>query len=68
MAIDTLGYMKYLEAHGIERTEAEAHAEAVNQFLFPQLATKADLSELKVWLVSAMIAVAGVSIAIAKLI
>jgi hypothetical protein len=35
--------------------------------LFPQLATKSDLSELKVWLVSAMIGIAGVSLAIAKL-
>jgi hypothetical protein len=43
MTIDTLGYTKYLEAQGVPRATAEAHAEAVNRYLFPQLATKADL-------------------------
>jgi hypothetical protein len=66
MAIDTLGYVKYLEAQGVPRAMAEAHAEAVNRYLFPELATKADLSDLKVWLISAMVAVAGLSLAIAK--
>jgi hypothetical protein len=46
MAIDTLGYAKYLEEHGVARDQAEAHAEAANQFLFPQLATKTDIAAL----------------------
>jgi hypothetical protein len=37
MAIDT-------EQHGVPRDQARAHAAAVNQFLFPQLATKPDLT------------------------
>lgn len=44
MAIDTLGYSEYLEQHGVPRDQARAHAAAVNQFLFPQLATKPDLT------------------------
>jgi hypothetical protein len=71
VAIDTLGYMKYLENHGVPRAEAEAHAEAVNQFLFPQLATKGDVREseqrLTIRLGSLIIAVAGLALAIAKL-
>jgi hypothetical protein len=43
MAIDTLGYAKYLEEHGLPRNMAEAHAEAADRFLFPQLVTQADL-------------------------
>jgi hypothetical protein len=42
-SIDTLGFAKYLEDHGIHRADAEAFAEATNQFLFPQIATKDDL-------------------------
>ena len=78
ITIDTLGYTKYLEAQGVPRATAEAHAEAANRYLFPQLATKADvtlavtdlraeISNLKVWLVSVIIGVAGLSIAIAKI-
>ncbi|HUK60961.1 MAG TPA: hypothetical protein VLV50_17165 [Stellaceae bacterium] len=47
MTIDTLGFSKYLEQHGVAREQAEAHAEAANLFLFPQLATKADLEKLE---------------------
>jgi hypothetical protein len=43
MAIDTLGYTKYLEGHGVPHAEAEAHAEAVDRYLFPQLVTQGDL-------------------------
>lgn len=43
MAIDTLAFAKYLESAGIDRKLAEAHAEAMNQHVFPQLATKTDL-------------------------
>jgi hypothetical protein len=48
MAIDTLGFSKYLEEHGVGRAEAEAQAEAANLFLFPQLATKAELDGVKI--------------------
>jgi hypothetical protein len=44
--IDTLSYVKRLEAAGVERKTAEAHAEALNMTVVPQLATKADLKEL----------------------
>jgi len=47
MTIDTLGFSKYLEEHGIARAEAEAQAEAANLFLFPQLATAAELASVK---------------------
>jgi hypothetical protein len=43
MAVDTLYYVKRLEAVGIERRQAEAHAEALRDTVAPQLATKADL-------------------------
>ncbi len=61
MAIDTLGYMKYLEEHGVARSQAEAHAEAANRFPFPQLATAADLklavAELKLDLTTRVLAI-----------
>jgi hypothetical protein len=47
MAFDTLAYMKRLEAGGIARDEAEAHAEAVNNYLRPDLATKDDIALLR---------------------
>ena len=47
MAIDTLGFSKYLEEHGVDRAQAEAQAEAANRFLFPQLATAAELTSVK---------------------
>jgi hypothetical protein len=43
MTIDTLGYVKRLEAAGVDRRQAEAHAEAMRDEVAPQLATKADL-------------------------
>jgi hypothetical protein len=51
MAIATLGYSDYLEAHGVPRDQAKAQATAAYQYLFPQLVTQPDLklavSELK---------------------
>jgi hypothetical protein len=47
MAFDTLAYMKRLEAGGIDRAQAEAHAEAVNDYLRPDLATKEDIATLR---------------------
>jgi hypothetical protein len=47
MAIDTLAYAKHLEGAGVPRPEAEAQAEALTRHVLPDLATKADLEELK---------------------
>lgn len=48
MTIDTLAYAKSLEAAGVDRRAAEAHAEALNdaiaRHILPDLATKTDLS------------------------
>ncbi len=46
MSIDTLGYVKRLEAAGFKREQAEAHAEALRDELVPQLATTADVERL----------------------
>lgn len=43
MTIDTLAYAKELEAAGVERRAAEAHAEALTHPVMPDLITKADL-------------------------
>ena len=43
MAIDTLAYVKSLEAAGVDRRAAEAHAEALTHHVFPDLATKGDI-------------------------
>ena len=47
MTVDTLGYVKKLEAAGMDRRLAEAHAEALNEKVLPQLATKQDIRELE---------------------
>ena len=44
MAFDALAYMKRPEAGGIARDQAEAHAEAINDYLRPDLATKEDIA------------------------
>jgi hypothetical protein len=54
MVFDTLAYMKRLEAGGIDRAQAEAHAEAVNDYLRPDLATKDDIAALRTELRSEM--------------
>ena len=43
MTIDTLGYMKRLEAAGVPRPQAEAHAESMRDEITPQVVTKGDL-------------------------
>ena len=43
MAIDTLEYVKKLEAAGIDRKQAEAHAQAASELIAGQAATKPDL-------------------------
>lgn len=45
MTIDTLAYAKALEAAGVNRQAAEAHAEALTHHVLPDLATKADLDQ-----------------------
>ena len=45
MAIDTLAYAKALEAGGVDRRAAEAHAEALTHHVLPDLATKTDLEQ-----------------------
>lgn len=47
MAIDTLAYTKALEAAGVERHVAEAHAEALIQALSGEVATKADIAAVR---------------------
>jgi hypothetical protein len=47
MAFDTLAYAKHLEQAGVDRKQAEAHAEAMNEYLRPDLATKADTAALQ---------------------
>ena len=45
MAVDTLAYVKALEAAGLDRQAAEAQAEALVNHVLPDLATKADLQQ-----------------------
>ena len=45
MAVDTLAYAKALEAAGVAREAAEAHAEARVHHVLPDFATKADLDQ-----------------------
>jgi ferritin-like metal-binding protein YciE len=47
VAIDTLAYVKALEAAGLDRSAAEAQAEALIRHILPDLATKADLDALE---------------------
>jgi len=46
MTIDTLEYVKKLEAVGVTRAQAEAHAAASRNAIVSGLATKADLETL----------------------
>jgi hypothetical protein len=43
-AFDTLGFSKKLREKGIPQAEADAHAEAVRDFVMAELVTKADLN------------------------
>jgi hypothetical protein len=54
MTLDTLAFAKHLQEAGVERPQAEAHAEAINRFMLPDLATKADLIALEHRLLAAM--------------
>jgi len=45
-AFDTLAYSKRLRDQGIPQEQAEAHAEAIREFVMADLATKPDLQAL----------------------
>src|SRR5262249_33792594 len=47
MTIDTLEYVKKLEAAGVDRKAAEAHAEALRPAIGDELATKSDILRLE---------------------
>ena len=47
MAFDTRAYAKRWKKAGIKRKQARAHAEALNRYLRPDLATKADIAALE---------------------
>ena len=68
---DTLSAARKLEAAGVERRQAEAHAEALRQAISAdrgELATKADIADLKADMLKVAIGVAiGVVIANATL-
>jgi hypothetical protein len=59
-AFDTLGYSKHLHAAGVERTQAEAHAEAARDFIMRDLVTKTDL---QIALQAQTIRIAGIVVA-----
>jgi hypothetical protein len=63
MAIDTLAYVKELEAAGLDRKLAEAHAAALRDKILPELATKHDLRK-ELWRVAAGIGVGAVAVAV----
>jgi hypothetical protein len=42
--MDTLGFARHLQQKGVPQREAEAHAEAVRDFIMVELVTKQDLS------------------------
>jgi hypothetical protein len=69
--LDTLAYTKHLEGAGVDRKLAEAHAEAMNKHILPDLVTKADvesaLDKMTLRMVLANIGLAGIALAIAKL-
>jgi hypothetical protein len=47
MTLDTRDYARKLEAAGVPRPQAEAHAVALRDTIVPALATKADLEALR---------------------
>ena len=71
---DTLAYARRLKEAGVDEAQAEAHAEAVRDATTKGVATKADIArietrpaELKVTMLPAMVALAGVIVALVKL-
>jgi hypothetical protein len=70
--IDALAYARHLESAGVDRKIAEAQAEGMVRFILPDIASKQDInhamSELTVRLILANIGIAGLALALAKLI
>lgn len=54
---DTLAYAQFLEARGLDRKTAEAHAQGMTKFVLPALATKGDIDRLETTLTVRMITV-----------
>lgn len=69
---DTLAFANYLIEHNIERSQAEALAEGTAKFVLPETVTSdrldKALAEQTNRMIFAMIAVAGLTLTIAKLI
>jgi len=42
--LDTLSYARHLREHGVPQDQAEAHADAVRQFVMTEIVTKEDLA------------------------
>ena len=49
MPLDTLAYVKHLEAAGVDRKIAEAHAEALVKYVLPVLAPAQSLPPKRGW-------------------
>ena len=47
VTIDTLGFVKHLRDAGVPDKQAEAHAEAVRDFIMTEIATRHDISRLE---------------------
>jgi hypothetical protein len=62
MAIDTLAYVKELEAAGLDRKLAEAHAAALRDKILPELATKQELRK-ELWRVAVGVGVGAAVVA-----
>ena len=63
MAIDTLAYVRELEAAGLDRKLAEAHAAALRDKILPELATKQELRK-ELWRIAVGIGVGAAIIAV----
>ena len=69
MAIETLSISRRLQGAGVSTAQAEAFADIIREARdddLSRLASKTDLSELNVWLISAMVGIAGLALAITK--
>jgi hypothetical protein len=53
-AFDSLGYAKHLREGGVPQEQAEAHAEAVRDYVIQEIATKADLQAMESKLTAAL--------------
>jgi len=53
-AFDSLAYTRHLESSGLDRKQAEAHAEAVQKYVISEVATRADIQAVKDELKTAM--------------